>query len=446
MIDLSVLDNCIETYGQLVRLENMTPQERGQQFNDLIARVLEAHHIPARATQKSKGEIDVTFRVNEKRFILEAKWEQGRINMDPIAKLGLRINQRIPNNMGIVLSMSGFTADTIEQMDQAGRPHVILIQRDIFEAILYGAFDADALFDACVDVAAFEGNYCLNISDVFRYLPRKSYSFSISDTVDDPVSEEVKENLRPQGTFSEFRIIKADLPFGQNGISHDGKAVFLTLSDGVYAYDGKRFVKLHSIDNPQNRCIHDPNSGKIYFVRDGAVLALDKEENLYVVSKRRPGHVRLFGNQSINVISNGSEFSEPPYPVILVRDLIGDNLQITTTYPPNCAIDACFIDQDRFAVIGSAGLRIFESTQQKSSLRVTNGASVSFNAGRLFFLENGVHLKSVDLKGEDLTSIIRFNLGGSVGDFTIFNTNEFYFHLYYQEGRNSKGALVYVKV
>ncbi len=178
MINLQLLNECVEEYAELKSLIGITEQQRGQRFNELIAKTLNAHHVYAVANQRNIGEIDVAFRIKDKRFILEAKWEKSKINIDPISKLGLRINQRIPNNLGIIISMSGYTSEALTQMQGAGRPNVLLIEKDIFEVLLHANIDAEALFDACVDVAAFEGQMHILLSDVFKYLPKRRLNTS----------------------------------------------------------------------------------------------------------------------------------------------------------------------------------------------------------------------------------------------------------------------------
>lgn len=408
--------------------------------------MLSAHHIDARSSQRSKGEIDVCFRINDKRFILEAKWEQGRINIDPIAKLGLRINQRIPNNLGIILSMSGYTRDALQQMNEAGRPHVLLIEREVFEAMLYGTVEADLLFEACVDVASFEGIYHITLSEVLKYIPGKHRQFTIDESINTPVDDSLLQRLHPQGNVSVFEVVKADLPFGQSGISIAGSTVYVTLTDGIYVIDGGRFVRQYAIDNPQNRCIHSVPQGKTFFIRNGSAMAVDQSGNPSIISKKYPGHVRLFRwNDEINLISNGDDFASPVKPVRLIRDITGKAAEIVCNYPVSCCVDSCIIGDNRYAVIGSAGLRFYEEHRQQWHLDVLNGASVTFFEGHIFFLENGVRLRSIDVNGGNLKTLAAFNLDGSVGDFDLLNAREFYFHLCYQEESMTKTCVTYLK-
>ncbi|MEO6083817.1 MAG: hypothetical protein ABIQ18_12015 [Umezawaea sp.] len=92
-------------YAQLRQLNNgMTPQVRGQRFNSLIAELFECFGIPAKANQKSVGEVDVTFNHGGRRFILEAKWENRKTATGPIAKLQRRLEQRMVGASGVLLS------------------------------------------------------------------------------------------------------------------------------------------------------------------------------------------------------------------------------------------------------------------------------------------------------------------------------------------------------
>ena len=70
------LRELIDEYGRMRRLEGMTPQQRGQRFNEFIAELLRCWGLErVDANVRSLGEIDVTFAVDGTRFILEAKWE-----------------------------------------------------------------------------------------------------------------------------------------------------------------------------------------------------------------------------------------------------------------------------------------------------------------------------------------------------------------------------------
>jgi len=446
MINEQLLDECIEEYNVLKRLEGLTEQQRGQKFNALIAKILNAHQIYALSDQRNKGEIDVCFRIKDKRFILEAKWEKSSVNIDPIAKLSLRINQRIPNNLGVILSMSGYTEDALQQMNETGRPHILLLEQDIFDTLLHANIDAEVLFDACVDVAAFEGKMHITLSDIFKYMPVKNVHITVSSEIETELDEKVVSLLEPKGDVSGFKVIKTGLPFGQNGISVSGKTVFVTLIDGLYKLDQNSFTKNLNIDNPQNRCIFDSGKKMMFFVKNNSVMAIDSRGTPISISKSYPGHVRIFkNNDEIHLISNGNDFSSPKQPVRVVEDIAGSQKEMIFDYPISCCVDACFTEDGNCAIIGSSGLIFYRNISRVWSIDVLNGASISYFNNKIFFLENGVSLKSIGLDGKTINNICEFNLPGSVGDFAIVDENEYIFHLCYHDGNTTKTVIVYVK-
>jgi hypothetical protein len=101
------LQELIREYARLRRLEGMTPQQRGQRFNYFIAEMLGCWGIDARANVLGSGEIDVAFQIDGQRFILEAKWESEPVNSDPIAKLKMRVRQRLAGTLGLVRRQAG---------------------------------------------------------------------------------------------------------------------------------------------------------------------------------------------------------------------------------------------------------------------------------------------------------------------------------------------------
>lgn len=101
----------IDEYGRMRRLEDTTPQRRGQQFNHFIAELLGNWGTDrVQVNVRGVGEIDVAFAVDGTRFLLEAKWEKEPVSFDPIAKLSRRITQRLSGTRGVFLSDVGTVA------------------------------------------------------------------------------------------------------------------------------------------------------------------------------------------------------------------------------------------------------------------------------------------------------------------------------------------------
>src|SRR6266851_475281 len=157
----------IEEYGRMRRLEAMTPQRRGQRFNQLVADLLGCWGTDrVQANILGTGEIDVAFTIDGMRFLLEAKWEAGPVSFDPIAKLSRRISQRLSGTRGVFLSMSGYTADAQRDVLRGQQPDMLLIDRTHLEAMLSGLFSPADLFTELVDRASYRGEVYTRLTDL----------------------------------------------------------------------------------------------------------------------------------------------------------------------------------------------------------------------------------------------------------------------------------------
>jgi hypothetical protein len=161
------LRELIDEYGRMRRLEGMTPQQRGQRFNEFIAELLRCWGLDrVDASVRSAGEIDVTFAVNGTRFILEAKWEQGPVDYGPMAKLRGRITQRLAGTRGVLLSMSGYSAEALEGIVRGQQPDMLLLDRTHLEAMLSGLRSPADLFTELMDRASYRGQVQVPLTDL----------------------------------------------------------------------------------------------------------------------------------------------------------------------------------------------------------------------------------------------------------------------------------------
>ena len=134
------LRGLIDEYGRMRRLEGMAPQQRGQRFNEFIAELLRCWGLDrVEASVRSVGEIDVTFAVDGTRFILEAKWEQSPVGFGPIAKLRGRIAQRLAGTRGVLLSMSGYSGEALEDMFRGQQMDMLLLDQTHLGATVSGS-------------------------------------------------------------------------------------------------------------------------------------------------------------------------------------------------------------------------------------------------------------------------------------------------------------------
>lgn len=440
MINELSLSRCQLQYNELKELKNVSPQERGRKFNDLITDVLIAHGIPAKANQRSIGEIDVIFRVNNKRYILEAKWEQDPIDFGPISKLGNRVRQRIQSNFGIFISMSGYTQDAIDQIAGRGAPNVILFGKEEFVALLYGVTPAEKFFEASLDCVSFEGKYHLELKDILKYLP---FSFQLLDQreFDKGKNQIETELLKPINPNIRSKIIDFHLPFGQLGIATYNHQTVITLVDGIYYYQDDSVSKHFEIINAQNRSIPISKSETLCVI-NGSIVLISISGSITPVLPRKVGNVRLFTHKAqINVISNGTDFPDK-FPVTVNFDIFGENKEIVFPFPVSSASDASIIDKSTLIIGGTNGVRLYMDTIEQWRVDCPNCAAVEYQNGRIYFLVNGTMLKSVDIKGRNIENHVEFGLPGSIGDFTFTDDKTVIFTLYYNFEKKPYAAIV----
>jgi restriction endonuclease len=152
------LRELISEYGRMRRPEGMTPQRRGQRLNDFVADLFSHWGVdPVQANVRSIGEIDVPFTIDGMRFLLEAKWEQAAISLEPTAKLSRRITQRLAGTRGVFLSMSGYSDEALRDMLRGQQPDMLLLDRTHFEAMLSGLMSPHELFTELVGRASYHG-------------------------------------------------------------------------------------------------------------------------------------------------------------------------------------------------------------------------------------------------------------------------------------------------
>ncbi|MEV6930225.1 restriction endonuclease [Dactylosporangium sp. NPDC051485] len=169
MQDTDPLRALISEYDRLRSLDGgtVTRQVRGIRFNEFIADLLRLWGIDARAsTATPAGELDVSFAFGGQRYIAEAKWTQSKTDAEPLAKLGLRLRQRMRGTIGVFISMAGYTPQALAALPDAGDRSILLFDRSHIEAMVSGLVPPDELLDLAYDHAAYKGEAYVPLLDL----------------------------------------------------------------------------------------------------------------------------------------------------------------------------------------------------------------------------------------------------------------------------------------
>ena len=128
----------LERFTQLETLDGITPQKRGHELEDLLAEIATAEGWEAKTQVRSQGqEHDVILHSGFHYFLVSCKWEKERVQPEVLELLESRVRSRATTNGGLLVSMSGFTDNCVDEARLKIASALIL---------LFGPADVQALF------------------------------------------------------------------------------------------------------------------------------------------------------------------------------------------------------------------------------------------------------------------------------------------------------------
>jgi hypothetical protein len=446
MINYTNLQLLIKEYSDLKILRNnMTPNERGQRFNYFISEMLQCYRINSQASERSKGEIDVSFMLEGRRFILEAKWQKKPNDTGDIAKLQKRVRQRLGGTVGILVSMSGFSADALKDVNEGEQLSVLLLDKNHFDCMLSGFIPPLELISLLLNQASFYGKaYCPSIIDLYP----QSSAKEIKNYVGLP--REISENdliVESKNGFK-AKAILSNLPFGQSGIAVLGpNKIIITLNSGLFSYNlGTKKVKLlFSIpDCSRNVIVHNDD---IYVIRKNGVACFN-EKFFKIVAGGLPGATSLFKAESNELwaFSNGEPNGFSPQITKIEHDL-GNEIRY------NIDIDVCIntnaikIGADSFFIIGNNSVLADLKTKRiiPFPLKLSNPMGLGAISNiKAIVVSDPVQLSEIDIADKSIETIAKFNLQGSVSELTMSDEKSGYFFSHYtNQNMEPKGIVVF---
>jgi hypothetical protein len=121
---------------RLQRLEALdggpiTPQVRGLEFETWIRDALDAEQLAPRTRYRPKGEeIDGSFVLDGKTYLLEAKWHADALPASQIYAFKGKVDGKLVGTVGVVVSMSGFSEEAVEAVRIGKVLNVLLVDGD----------------------------------------------------------------------------------------------------------------------------------------------------------------------------------------------------------------------------------------------------------------------------------------------------------------------------
>jgi uncharacterized protein YrzB (UPF0473 family) len=118
-------------------------QQRGYKLEELIKKVMKRDGLQPRASYGTTGEqIDGSFLLGDRVYLLEAKWHKNEMSASDIYAFKGKVDGKLVGTIGIFISISGFSKDTVNALICGKEINIILFNRNDFENCLKadGAF------------------------------------------------------------------------------------------------------------------------------------------------------------------------------------------------------------------------------------------------------------------------------------------------------------------
>jgi len=128
--------------------DSLTAQARGFLFQNLLYSLLYHENLSPRASYRPRGEqIDGSFCLDHRVFLLEAKWVKDRVSASEVYEFQGKVNGKLVGTLGVFISMSGFSDDTPETIEKGKEINTILFDGSDMDAI----FENQATFTQVLD-------------------------------------------------------------------------------------------------------------------------------------------------------------------------------------------------------------------------------------------------------------------------------------------------------
>lgn len=335
------MSGLIQEYEALMRLDQgLTEQTRGQKFEPLIERTLKAYGLKAKSDNRThRGQNDIVFQVEETRYILEAKWEKGGIGEGPIALLEKRVRQRLAGTIGVFLSMEGYTSPALENTGVGERLEVLLLEKQHFEAILYGFISPQHLLEQLLDRARFDGKSYVELTDI-----------------GDPHFNQIFERW-PKGSTEPSFTGKVDHVVELPGLafltSIRRNAPCILIGEYEYHIDSSRETLKATTSIPDARFLEAPN-GKDILLRCGAIAEISGSDFKFKspansqfsrIHLDEDGNIRILytGENGERILGQTTKLATPTKVLTLPCN---NNYDLAV----NCS-DACFLADGKVATV-----------------------------------------------------------------------------------------------
>jgi len=133
-------------------------RHRGQRFEELLEMLLEADGLSPHIRVRPDGEeIDGSFLLNDRAFLLEAKWHAAPLPASTIYQFKCKVDGKLTGTLGVFISVSGFSTDAVDALTTGKTMNIVLFDRRDVEAAIDQPDGFKTVLLAKLRMAAEEG-------------------------------------------------------------------------------------------------------------------------------------------------------------------------------------------------------------------------------------------------------------------------------------------------
>lgn len=123
-------------------LKGLRPQPRGYAFESFLETLFTYFHLAPRKSFRLTGEqIDGSFQLQTLTFLVEAKWQQEKIDAADLRSFALQVGSKSQGTRGLYISDSGFTEVGLQAFQSGFPTPLICLDGGEIEQILNHKFD-----------------------------------------------------------------------------------------------------------------------------------------------------------------------------------------------------------------------------------------------------------------------------------------------------------------
>ncbi|MDY8022009.1 restriction endonuclease [Paenibacillus polymyxa] len=133
-------------------------RQRGRKLETLVQRLLELENLEPRMRYRPEGEeIDGSFLLGDKVYLLELKWHSAELPASSIYQFKGKVDGKLLGTIGIFISLSGYSKDAVDALSLGKTLNVILFDKEDFEVCIKEDYGFRKVLTTKLRQAAEEG-------------------------------------------------------------------------------------------------------------------------------------------------------------------------------------------------------------------------------------------------------------------------------------------------